>query len=127
MLLNLQTRRPLQKLFPPRPRRLAKASSHGAAQRPARGHRCTGRGSWHDKAWRRQGRNPPTTRSADASSGSSMTQSISSARGRQVADQPLCRRRATRWLDLGANTGYFALVVLRKGACHVTCVEAEES
>ena len=32
-----------------------------------------------------------------------------------------------RWLDLGANMGYFALVVLSKGACHVTCVEAEES
>ena len=32
-----------------------------------------------------------------------------------------------RWLDLGANMGYFALAVLDKGASYVKCVEAEES
>lgn len=55
-----------------------------------------------------------------------------------IKDQKYFRRRCTpgggppfgveageRWLDVGANVGYFALLALDNGAASVTCVEAE--
>uniref|UniRef100_A0A7S0AEY7 Methyltransferase FkbM domain-containing protein n=1 Tax=Pyrodinium bahamense TaxID=73915 RepID=A0A7S0AEY7_9DINO len=56
-----------------------------------------------------------------------------------VKDQKYFRRRATpgggppfviepgeRWLDIGANVGFFALCALSHGARSVTCIEAEK-